>query len=173
AEFLPWLSTWVAFVMDENWPVEKKRYLLRRAVDYYKIRGTVKRMKLFISYFVGVEPDIYENQWPFKGFQIEVHSTMDIDSIIFPPVNRAHCFVVDIPLDPDEVDDQLIIKIHDILRSEKPAHTMYFLRFKGKKVQLTEFALVVGDEDAGYVIGSGEEIVDAGETEVDRLPGEE
>ena len=50
---------------------------------------------------------------------------------------------------------------------------MYFLRLKGRKVQLSEFALVVGDDDTGYVIGSGEEIVDAGEAEVDRIPGEE
>lgn len=172
-DFLPWLSTWVAFVLDENWPAEKKRYLLRRAVDYYKIRGTVRGLKLYLSYFVGVEPDIQENEWPFKGFQIGVHSTMDVDSIIFPPVNLSHCFVVEIPLDPDEVDDQLIIKVHDIIRSEKPAHTMYYLRFKGRRQALTEFALVVGDEEEGYVIGSGEEIQDAGEVEVDRLPGEE
>ncbi len=173
AEFLPWLSSWVAFVLDENWPEEKKRYLLRRAVDYYRIRGTVKGLKLYLSYFVGVEPDIVENAWPFKGFQIGVHSTMDVDSTIFPPVNRAHCFIVEIPLEPEEVDDQLIIKMHDIIRSEKPAHSMYFLRFKGRRVQLSEFQLVVGDEDAGYVIGSGEEIVDVGEAEVERLPGEE
>lgn len=172
-DFLPWLSSWVGFVLDENWPQEKKRYLLRRAVDYYKIRGTVKGLKLYLSYFVGVEPDIIENEWPFKGFQIGVHSTMGIDSIIFPPVNLSHCFVIDIPLDPSEVDDQLIIKVHDIIRSEKPAHTMYYLRFKGRKVALTEFALVVGDEDEGYVIGSGEEIQDAGEAELGRLPGEE
>ncbi|MDX9721323.1 MAG: phage tail protein [Myxococcota bacterium] len=128
-EFLPWLSTWVAFVLDENWPEEKKRYLLRRAVDYYRIRGTVKGLKLYLSYFVGVEPEIIENEWPFRGFQIGVHSTMDIDSTIFPLVNRSHCFIVDIPLDPQEVDDQIYIKIHDIIRSEKPAHTMNLLRF--------------------------------------------
>lgn len=172
-EFLNWLSTWLAFALDENWPEEKKRYLLRHAVDYYTIRGTVKGLKLYLSYFVGVEPEIVENAWPFKGFQIGVHSTMDLDSIIFPPVNRAHCFIVDIPLEPSEVDDQLLIKIHDIIRSEKPANTMYFLRLKGRKVQLSEFALVVGDDDTGYVIGSGEEIVDAGEAEVDRIPGED
>ena len=173
-EFLPWLASWVAFVLDENWPEEKKRYLLRRAVDYYRIRGTVKGLKLFLSIFVGVEPEIIENAWPFNGFQIDVHSTMDFDSVIFPVVNLAHTFIVDIPLSPEEVDDHMIIKIHDIIRSEKPAHTMYYLRFKGKRVSLSEFQLMVGDdEESGYVIGSGEEIVELGEAEVERLPGEE
>lgn len=173
AKFLPWLAGWIGFVLDEDWPEEKKRYLLRRAVDYYRIRGTVKGLKLFLSIFVGVEPEIIENAWPFNGFQIGVHSTMDFDTIIFPVVNRSHCFIVDIPLEPDEVSEYTIVKIHDIIRAEKPAHTMYYLRFKGKKVALSEFQLLVGDEESGYVIGSGEEIVELGETEVERLPGEE
>ena len=173
AEFLPWLAGWIGFVLDEDWPEGKKRYLLRRAVDYYRIRGTVKGLKLFLSIFVGVEPEIIENAWPFKGFQIEVSSTMDIDTIIFPVVNTSHCFIVDIPLEPDELSEYTIVKIHDIIRAEKPAHTMYYLRFKGKKVALSEFQIMVGDEDSAYVIGSGEEIVELGEAEVERLPGEE
>ncbi len=172
-EFLPWLASWIAFVLDEDWPEGKKRYLLRHAVEYYKIRGTVKGLKLFLSIFVGVEPEIIENTWPFHGFQIDVHSTMDFDTIIFPVVNTSHCFIVDIPLEPQEVSEYMIVKIHDIIRAEKPAHTMYYLRFKGKKVSLSEFQLLVGDEESGYVIGSGEEIVELGEAEVERLPGEE
>lgn len=172
-EFLPWLSSWLAFVLDEDWPEEKKRYLLRRAVDYYRIRGTIKGLKLFLSIFVGVEPEIIENAWPFSGFQIDVHSTMDFDSVIFPVVNLSHCFIVDIPLDPGELSEQMIVKIHDIIRAEKPAHTLYYLRFKGKQVALSEFQLLVGDEDTAYVIGSGDEIVDMGVAEVERLPGEE
>ena len=173
ARFLPWLASWIGFVLDEDWPEEKKRYLLRRALDYYRILGTVKGLKLFLSIFVGVEPEIIENAWPFNGFQIGVHSTMDFDTIIFPVVNVSHCFIVNIPLEPDEVSEYTIVKIHDIIRAEKPAHTMYYLRFKGKKVALSEFQLLVGDEDSGYVIGSGEEIVELGETEVERLPGED
>lgn len=171
--FLPWLAGWIGFVLDEDWPEGKKRYLLRRALDYYRIRGTVKGLKLFLSIFVGVEPEIIENAWPFHGFQIGVHSTMDVDTIIFPVVNRSHCFIVDIPLDPEDVSEYTIIKIHDIIRAEKPAHTMYYLRFKGKKVALSEFQLMVGDEGDGYVIGSGDEIVELGEAEIERLPGEE
>ena len=173
SDFLPWLASWIGFVLDEDWPEGKKRYLLRRAVDYYRIRGTIKGLKLFLSIFVGVEPEIIENAWPFRGFQIEVNSTMDIDTIIFPVVNTSHCFIVDIPLEPDEISEYTIVKIHDIIRAEKPAHTMYYLRFKGKKVALSEFQLMVGDEDSGYIIGSGEEIVELGEAEVERLPGEE
>ena len=87
--------------------------------------------------------------------------------------NVGRIFIVDIPLEPEEVSEYTIVKIHDIIRAEKPAHTMYYLRFKGKKVALSEFQLLVGDEEIGYVIGSGDEIVELGEAEVERLPGEE
>ena len=40
SDFLPWLAGWIGFVLDEDWPEGKKRYLLRRAMDYYRIRGT-------------------------------------------------------------------------------------------------------------------------------------
>ena len=85
---------------------------------------------------------------------------MEIDSIIFPPVNKAHCFIVSIPIDVKEVNDQLVIQIHDIIRAEKPAHTMYYLRFKQEAQELTEFRIVIGEGEGGaYVIGEGGEIV--------------
>lgn len=160
-EFLPWLGAWVAFTLDENWPVEKKRYLIKRAVDFYRIRGTVRGIKLFLKLFTGHEPDIIENEWPFKGFQIGVHSTIGIDSIILPPVNLAHTFIVDYPLHPDDVSDEMIIKIHDIIRSQKPAQTTYFLRFRGQRRALSSFGIVIGE----HVLGAGMEVVDAGEIE--------
>ncbi len=160
-DFLPWLASWVAFTLDENWPIEKKRYLIKKAVDFYRIRGTVKGLKLFLKLFTEVEPEILENQWPFRGFQIGVNSTIGVDSIILPPVNLAHCFIVDFPIHPDEVTDELIIKIHDIIRAQKPAHTTYFLRFRGARRLLSSFGIVIGE----HAVGSGMEIVDTGEDE--------
>ena len=160
-DFLPWLASWVAFTLDESWPLEKKRYLIKKAVDFYRIRGTVKGLKLFLKLFTGVEPEILENQWPFRGFQIGVDSTIGVDSIILPPVNLAHCFIVDFPINPDELTDELIIKIHDIIRVQKPAHTTYFLRFRGAARLLSSFGIVIGE----HAIGSGMEIVDTDEEE--------
>lgn len=160
-DFLPWLASWVAFTLDENWPIEKKRYLIKKAVDFYRIRGTVKGLKLFLKLFTGVEPEILENQWPFRGFQIGVNSTIGVDSIILPPVNLAHCFIVDFPIHPEEVTDELIIKIHDIIQAQKPAHTTYFLRFRGARRLLSSFGIVIGE----HAVGSGMEIVDTGEEE--------
>jgi len=154
-EFLPWLASWVAFTLDDNWPVEKKRYLIKQAVEFYRIRGTVKGLKLFLKLFTDVEPEVIENEWPFEGFRIGVTSTIGVDSVILPPVNRAHCFVVDFPLHPEEVSDELIIQIHDIIQAQKPAHTTYFLRFMGERKLLSSFGIVIGE----HAVGSGTEVV--------------
>ena len=58
-------------MVDIDWPVEKKRAIIKRAIELYGIRGTVKGMKLFLLLFTGHEPTIIENQWPFRGFRID------------------------------------------------------------------------------------------------------
>lgn len=133
--FLEWLASWVAFKVDPGWPETKKRALIKRAMELYKIRGTVKGLKVFLAIFTNYEPEILENTWPFKGFRIGVHSTIGIDSVILPPVNLSHCFIIQIPAAFAEVTDDIVIRIHDIIMSEKPAHAMYFLRFMAELVE--------------------------------------
>ena len=47
-----------------------------------------------------------------------------------PSMNLAHCFVVRIDLPADEVDDEEVMKIHQIIQAQKPAHTTYCLVFR-------------------------------------------
>src|SRR6185369_3432956 len=49
--FLPWLAGWTAMVLEEDWPKAKKRKLIKKAIELYKMRGTVQGVKLFISLF--------------------------------------------------------------------------------------------------------------------------
>jgi len=135
SNFLEWLASWVAFKVDPGWPETKKRALIKRAMELYKIRGTVKGLKVFLAIFTDYEPEIIENTWPFKGFRIGVHSTVGVDSVILPPVNLSHCFIIQIPAAFRDVTDDIVIRIHDIIMSEKPAHAMYFLRFMAEVVE--------------------------------------
>ena len=132
-EFLPWLASWVDFSLDGEWDRAQRRLFLKQAVELYRIRGTVKGLKTFLKMYTGVEAEIIENAWPLDGFCIGVASTIGVDSAILPPTNRAHCFIVEVPLDPDTLEDDEIIKIHQIISQEKPAHTAYYLRFTGEK----------------------------------------
>jgi phage tail-like protein len=164
-EFLHWLAGWTAFVVDLDWPESKKRALVKRAVDLYRIRGTKRALALFLKLFTGYEPDIEENTWPFKGFRVDTEARIGLDSVILPPVNLAHCFVVTMPIKFEDVKDtpEMIVRIHQIIQMEKPAHTHYYLRFLEEEgeVELREF-FSIGLRSG---IGIGAEIVETVEGE--------
>jgi phage tail-like protein len=162
ADFLNWLSGWTAFSVDLDWPEPEKRALIRRAVDLYRIRGTKRGLSLFLRLFTGHEPDIEENTWPFRGFRVEaegaeVGARVGLDSVIMPPVDLAHCFIVTMPVKYETVTSEMVIRIHQIIQMEKPAHTQYYLRFAEEKgdVELREF-FAIGLRSG---IGIGAEVV--------------
>jgi len=165
-EFLNWLAGWTAFSLDLDWPEAEKRGLIKRAVDLYRIRGTKRGLILFLRLFTGNEPDIAENTWPFKGFRVEAEGAelgarVGLDSVIMPPVDLAHCFVVTMPMKYEDVTTDMVIRIHQIIQMEKPAHTHYYLRFAEEKgdVELREF-FAIGLRSG---IGIGAEVVQSTE----------
>ena len=87
-----------------------------------------------------------------------------LDSVILPPVDLAHCFVVTMPIAFETVTPDTVIRIHQIIQMEKPAHAHYYLRFAEEKgdVELREF-FAIGLRSG---IGIGAEVVQA-------LPDEE
>jgi phage tail-like protein len=151
-EFLPWLASWTAMVVDLDWPETKKRAILKRAVDLYRIRGTRRGLALFLKLFTGHEPDIAENEWPFRGFRVGADARIGLDSVVLPPVDLAHSFIVTMPVTFDEVTPELVIRIHQIIQMEKPAHTQYYLRFKDEQggEGLREF-FAIGRQGIGVV----------------------
>jgi phage tail-like protein len=174
-DFLDWLAGWTAFTLDLDWPEPQKRALIKRAVDLYRIRGTKRGLTLFLKLFTGHEPDIEENTWPFKGFRIEAEGAEEgariaLDSVILPPVELAHCFVVTMPIKFETVSPEIVIRIHQIIQMEKPAHTQYYLRFAEEKgdVELREF-FAIGLRSG---IGIGAEVVEGDEDEGDGESGD-
>ncbi|HEX8950854.1 MAG TPA: phage tail protein I [Polyangia bacterium] len=156
--FLPWLGSWSAMVLEEDWPLAKKRRLIRKAIELYRIRGTVKGLKLFIALFTGHEPDIKENQWPFRGWRIGATSEIGTDSVVLPPVNLAHTFIVEMPVSYRDVTPESVIRIHEIIQMEKPANTQYYLRFasEGGGNDLSEFMAIGGGVIGGIGLGAGD-----------------
>ena len=159
AEFLDWLASWMAFTVDLDWPEPRKRALIKRAVDLYRIRGTKRALALFLTLFTGYEPTIDENVWPFKGFRVDSEARIGIDSVILPPVNLAHCYIITIPVKFDDVTPDLVFRVHQIVTLEKPVHTHYYLRFLEEEgdVELREF-FVIGQRSG---IGIGAEVVES------------
>jgi phage tail-like protein len=150
-KFLPWLASWSAMILEEDWPIEKKRRLIRKAIELYRIRGTVKGLKLFISLFTGHEPEIKENIWPFRGWRIGVTSDIGIDSVVLPPVNLAHVFIVEMPVGYRDISPEAVIRIHEIIQMERPANCQYYLRFAVEEGRddLREFMTITGGLQSG------------------------
>ncbi len=148
AGFLPWLSSWIALHLEDDWPEEVKRRWLRHAPALYNIRGTKRALEQLLEIYTGTRPTIFENEWPEGAFRVEVSSVIGESSTILPPMNLNNCFVVELPMSPTTVTDEQLIRIHRVIRAEKPAHCNYFLRFaeQDKDSDWGPF-MVIGDED--------------------------
>jgi phage tail-like protein len=157
-EFLAWLASWTAMVLDHDWPIEKKRALLKRSVDLYRIRGTPRGLALFLKLFIGHEPIIEENRWPFRGFRVGIDARVGIDTVVLPPVDLAHCFTITVPIKFTDVTPEMVVRVHEIIQMEKPAHVQYYLRFAADEgdAQLREF-FAIGLRSG---IGIGHEILE-------------
>lgn len=134
AKFLPWLSSVVAFTIDEDWPEAKKRLLIKKAIQLYQLRGTRAGLAFFINIFTDVQPEFLENFWPFDGFQIGCSSTVGVDTILMGYIERGHCFTLKLPLAMEDISFEMIKKIHTIVELEKPAHANYYMIFYEKPV---------------------------------------
>jgi len=157
ADFLPWLASWTAMIVDMDWPEEKKRAVVKRGVDIYRSRGTMRGLSLTLKLFTDVEPRIEENKWPFKGFRVGTEARVAFDSVILPPVDLAHCFMITMPMKFTDVTPEMVIRIHQLIQMEKPAHTHYYLQFEADKgdTELREF-FAIGVRSG---IGIGAEVV--------------
>jgi hypothetical protein len=96
-----------------------------------------------------------------EGEGAELGARVGLDSVIMPPVDLAHCFVVTMPMRYETVTTDMVIRIHQIIQMEKPAHTQYYLRFAEEKgeVELREF-FAIGLRSG---IGIGAEVVQSTE----------
>ena len=162
-EFLPWLASWVALTLDVDWPEAKKRKMIQAAASMYRYRGTRRALEEVLSIFVGVRPVIEENSWPYKGFRIDVSSMMGEDSLILPTINLDHCFIVRFPMGPDELTEETVVKIHQIINTEKPAHTTYFLQFDTEgEVSRPQTFMQIGTIGIGVMPPGSQEMAEQG-----------
>ncbi len=143
-EFLDYIASWVALTLEDDWPEQKKRNLIKKAVELYHLRGTPRGLRVFLRIFTGVDPKIHENVWPFDGITVGVKSDVGIDTVLMHNVERSHAFVVEIPLPIEDVDAATIMKIHRIIEREKPVHTDYYVVFAAPEEKEVDTGITVG-----------------------------
>jgi phage tail-like protein len=81
-DFLSWLASWLGLSLQGNWPIHRRRELVRQAHLLYKLRGTAQGLRLHVHIYAGVEPRILElfrlRRWLFVD-----GSTLGNDTTLF------------------------------------------------------------------------------------------
>jgi len=124
-DLLPWIASWLDLVLDENWPVAKRRRLVSAAVELYRWRGTRRGLREYLSVYTGVDPIITEHM---GGLSLDGQARLGQNTILGEGYD--HCFTVTLEVDdPSTID---IGRVKAIIETEKPAHTAYTLRLVTK-----------------------------------------
>jgi phage tail-like protein len=125
-EFLPWLASWLALVLREDWDLfpstsgNRNRLLIAKASDLYKRRGTKLGLEQYLASFTVVPPTIDE----LSSFQLGVTSTVGTDTIVGE--GAPFFFTVGVKTAARFTDlKRAVDVIQAIVDQQKPAHTYY------------------------------------------------
>lgn len=102
--FLPTLADWLGLSLDDRWPTERRRAILRTAVELYDLRGTRKGLIRLLQASTECQVEIAENADGPHTFRV----------ILTPPSGLA-------------VDEQMV---RHLIETNKPAHTLYMLEIR-------------------------------------------
>lgn len=134
-DFLPWLASWLDLVLDERWPEERRRLLIRSAAALYRKRGTRQGLQRYLEIFAGDRIEIIEHR--ANNFRLGPEGRLGA-GIALGTQNVPHTFTVNVRLPPVAVEDDESVRedmerrriVEAIIQAEKPAHTGYTLRFE-------------------------------------------
>jgi len=132
-EFLSWLASWFAIAFDQNMPDARRRRVLKEAIQLFRLRGTREAIERMVKLFLDLDVKIEENRWPYRGFRIGVESEIGVNTMILPEISMSHTFVVRVPKSFGEVGEDRLIRLHQVIETEKPASSNYFLQFQGEE----------------------------------------
>ena len=123
AEFLPWLATWAALLLDENWPQLKRRRLIKEVIELYRWRGTRYGLARYLELYTGILPEIHD--LPFTGMTLGPQTLLGRDTVLGDVPPHTFVLILSVP-DRTKIDERVI---RTIIEAEKPAHTAYTLQF--------------------------------------------
>src|SRR5437870_4344691 len=128
--WLPWLASWLAMPLLEGWDEDKRREIIQRVPELYRLRGTAAGLKLALRLFADVKAEIHEGEWPYPGMVIGRSSTICKDTVLSPPVFISQCFTVELPDKKAEISRERLRTVQALVETEKPAHAHYALVFE-------------------------------------------
>ncbi|MEA2532095.1 MAG: hypothetical protein QOG89_3739 [Thermomicrobiales bacterium] len=120
-EFLPWLASWVGLVLDEGWPVERRRAVLANAMELHRWRGTVRGLSEHLLLYTGVKPEIVERG---SGLKLGRDSRLGHQTVLGRGDRSNHFSVILRVPDPAVFERN---RLRTVIEAQRPAHTTYAL----------------------------------------------
>ena len=131
SEFLPWLASWIGISWDVPISDERKRVLLRKALQLYQSRGTKDALKEFLEIYTGGKAEITEHKT--RNMKLGKHARLG-HTIALGKRNLPHTFSVDLAipaqtsaqfsnLSADRAEALYRQMVVSLINTQKPAHT--------------------------------------------------
>jgi phage tail-like protein len=109
-DFLDWLGGWVGLVVDETWPLDRRRAFISRAHELYRMRGTAKGLAAHVELFSGGQVEIEEPGG----------TSWSVTTGTAPPGSTGFNVVVRVRVDDPATVDQP--RLNALVAAAKPAH---------------------------------------------------
>jgi phage tail-like protein len=119
--FLPWLGSWLDLVLDEGWPLERRRAVLASAMELHRRRGTMGGLREHIELYSGFAPEIAERG---MGLKLGPKSRLGHQTVLGRGDRPYHFSVILRVPDPDTISRA---RLRTIIEAQRPAHTTYAL----------------------------------------------
>lgn len=126
-DFFKWLASWFSINLEYSIPEEKMRLLVKEAIKLYRWRGTAIGISSFLEIITGVRPEIIEDELPVSEYIIEKDKF--VERPILEKNNSPYNFTVSFPVAADYFESDVIKKINQVIKAEKPANASYYIAF--------------------------------------------
>jgi len=181
-DFLSYLGSWIGMSLESNWPVHRRRELVRQAHRLYALRGTRAGVILAVELYTGVKPSILEmfrlRRWLIVGqsslgncsaifgsdvmqrLQVGTNSMIGSFRLIdygdpnLDPFNQyAYQFLVVVPRWNGATDADLA-NLQQIVQMAQPAHTQATIQWAEPRLRIGIQSFIGVDTIVGkYPVG--------------------
>ncbi len=131
--FLEWLASWVGMEIDETFPRERVRDLIKNAIPFYHSRGTAESLRFFLEMYSGGKVEVKER----KAHNMVIGASMGLgDGIALGMDNKPNTVLVSMTVPLTELTrtgftkEKYAKKIKSFIRNIVPAHTVFSLSCK-------------------------------------------
>lgn len=131
--FLNWLATWVGMSIDETFPRDRIRLLIKNAIKFYQSRGTSESLRFFLEMYSGGQVEVSER----KAQNMTLGGQMGLgDGLALGKDNKPNTVMVNMTVPLSELErtgftkEKYARKIKTFIRDIVPAHTVFSLSCK-------------------------------------------